>query len=519
MLKQNTKQGSKEANVQRRKSLWPLRLSAPLLLPYFPLSTFYFLLSTFYFLPNISLAQPASTLFDIPWDDRTVFKQGLTAEAQEVLEQLPAAPIYHLEWLISDDLLHLEGTAEVLVTNSSDIDWNDLVFRLYPNALGSIMRVTHVGVNGITTNFDLEAEDTVLRIPLVIPLLPQQKIVVVIAYSLDISKEIQAYGRLARYENALSLPHAYPNLATLENGQWEIDIPPPLGDPLVANTSFFLVRVTAPKDYQLVTTGQEFHHSEQEMKQSIVYAAGLVRDFYLAAVKGYRLAETTLNDIRIRSLVPQQYFLSQQNTLRTVKQSLEFFSSYYPYPFREFDVVAIPVQAGGVEYPGIINITNSLYANPFGRLNTVITHEIGHQWAYSLVGSDQIDNPWLDEALTQYLTLRYQETYESRLSDNYLNFWRNLWNTSSFPNEYIGLNVEAYDENTYGEIVYGKGLFFFEELANTIGKETLDEALKIYFQTYAWRFTEPHEFKDILENTCTCNLDTHFHTWVRPELE
>ena len=39
-------------------------------------------------------------------------------------------------------------------------------------------------------------------------------------------------------------------------------------------------------------------------------------------------------------------------------------------------------------------------------------HEVAHQWWYSLVGNDQIDEPWLDEALTQFTTaLYFREMY------------------------------------------------------------------------------------------------------------
>jgi hypothetical protein len=36
-------------------------------------------------------------------------------------------------------------------------------------------------------------------------------------------------------------------------------------------------------------------------------------------------------------------------------------------------------------------------------------HEVAHQWWFGVVGNDQIDEPWLDEALTQYSTMLYYE--------------------------------------------------------------------------------------------------------------
>lgn len=395
--------------------------------------------------------------------------------------------------------MKLDGKAEIFVTNTSSVPWNDLVFRLYPNALGSTMIVNSVLVDGVSVSPNFEAENTVLRIPLSQSLASTQSLVISINYTLEISETIEAYGRLARFENVLSLAHAYPTLATLENNQWETDIPSPLGDPLVANAAFFVARVIAPDIYTLIATGQELNNTEQANQQTVEYVAGPVRDFYLAAMQNYTFLETMLGETKIRSFVPTRLAFSLQRSLYTTKQALEFFSTYYPYPYREFDLVAVPVQAGGVEYPGIVNITNGLYINPFGRLNTVIVHEVGHQWSFNLVGNDQIEHPWLDEALTQYLTLRYQETFESRFSQDYLDYWKQLWDTSQEPNSPIGLPVDAYNESSYGEIVYGKGLFFFEALAQKLGEEQLDEALKSYFSSYAWKFAEPTNFQATLK--------------------
>ena len=477
-----------------------------------PFSLFLLIISTF---ANAQALTPSS-LFDTAWNDRTIFEQTLTTQVQGVLEMLSGAPVYHLEWRLSENLFHLDGKAEIRVTNTDHKAWNDLVFRLYPNALGSLMKTTSIRVDTIPVDEFLEAENTALRIPLLKPLEPNQQTIVTIYYTLDISQEVEAYGRLARFKNVLSLAHAYPTLSVLKNETWDTEIPPPLGDPLVANSSFFLARVYAPLEYDLITTGQEIKKTLTSSEQVLEFIAGPARDFYLAATKGYSVAQSTLGETTVRSFVPKNLSRAAQSSLNTARKALEFFSTYFPYPYREFDVVAVPVEAGGVEYPGIVNITNGLYANPFGRLHSVIVHEVAHQWSFSLVGSDQIANPWLDESLTQYLTLRYQESLEGVFAMGYLKYWQRLWESSSVPDMKIGLPVDAYDEGSYGEIIYGKGLLFMETLAKTIGQEKLDEALSLYYQSYAWQFVTPQDFQTVLETSCGCDLDGIFEVWVNP---
>lgn len=466
---------------------------------------------------GLCTAQTPSNLFDLAWHDHTVFKLGLTTSGQESLAGLNRAPVYHLEWQLSEDLTQLSGKAEMLITHQGPKPWSNLVFRLYPNALGSSMTVNHIQVDGVTVTSSLESQNTALRIPLPHLLESGQSVVVAIQYHLTISDTIQAYGRLAKFENALSLAHAFPTLSIPDSQAWHTDFPDDLGDPLVAEAAFYMVKVIAPAAYTLVTSGQQFQHSIEGNKQITEYLAGPSRDFYLAALKDYVVSETTIGETRVRSFLPQHLAHALERSQRTAIQAIEFFSTYYPYPYREFDVVAIPVEAGGVEYPGLINITNSLFNNSFGRLSTVIAHEVAHQWSYNLVGSDQIEHPWLDESLTQYLTLRYQETYEPDFAQGYMDFWQQLWRRSQNPDQPIGLPVTAYNESSYGEIVYGKGLFFFKALSEHIGKESLDHALRVYFQQFAWQFAKPAQFQKVLEDTCQCQLNGLFETWVTPQ--
>lgn len=100
------------------------------------------------------------------------------------------------------------------------------------------------------------------------------------------------------------------------------------------------------------------------------------------------------------------------------RQALETYErAYGPYPWRRLVVAPTPRRLGGHEYPGIVFVGTGwieglepierrwLRANREGRwlgLEAVLTHEVAHQWFYALVGSDQLREPWLDEALAEF---------------------------------------------------------------------------------------------------------------------
>jgi aminopeptidase N len=445
--------------------------------------------------------------------DLTVVQVDTGDVIDEVVPVVAAlsAPLYTLELTLSDDLLTVEGKADVGVTNTSDDVWNELVFRLYPNALGSTMTVADVFVADVEVKTQLDVEDTVLRVP--VTLEPDERVQVSLVYTLEISPEVRSYGRLAKYRDALSLSHAYPTLSVYKDGAWLEDYPDEQGDPLVAEASLFDVTIRAPADWQVITTGQTLEQITSDERQTLHIITGPARDFFVAAFRGYREVKKQVGETEVRVFAPQSLLRGARSTLEVAARALEFFSEHYtPYPYKEFDLVAIPVEAGGVEYPGIVVITNGLLVGS-GNLTQVVVHEVAHQWSFALVGSDQLRSPWQDESLTQYLTLRYQQTFNPKFVEGYERYWRNLWDRADTELP-VGLPVAEFSESDYVGIIYGKGLFFFKALAAVVGQDALDKALRDYFETYAFQLATPEEFEAVIEASCACDITPVLEKWL-----
>ena len=66
------------------------------------------------------------------------------------------------------------------------------------------------------------------------------------------------------------------------------------------------------------------------------------------------------------------------------------------YPYGEVDAVLDNnFWFGGMEYPGfVLDLVST----------TALTHELAHQWWYGIVGDDEYNSPWLDEAFADYST-------------------------------------------------------------------------------------------------------------------
>ena len=64
---------------------------------------------------------PVPDLFDTPWEDRSLFKSGLVASEQSVLNELPDASLYHIEFNIAEDIFHISGAEAVRYSNAEDV--------------------------------------------------------------------------------------------------------------------------------------------------------------------------------------------------------------------------------------------------------------------------------------------------------------------------------------------------------------------------------------------------------------
>lgn len=470
--------------------------------------------------PEVS---PPPDPLDTPWDDRSIFKDGLVPSAQWALGELDGATVYHIEMDIADNLSHVNGSEEVRYTNTENEPLNEARFRLFPNILGGKMEVSNLLVNDAKATPRYDLQNSLMIVPIVAPIAPGESVVIRMDFSVEVPRTVELnYGVLAYDQDVLALAHAYPMISVFDDEGWNAEIPPQEGDVTYADASFFIVKVTAPKGVTVVTSGRRVGFTEAEQTQSVIVASGPARDFYLAASPNY--VETTINTdgVLIRSYTPADFGEGSQYLVETAARTIKIFSARYaPYPYTELDFVSTPTLALGIEYPGMIAITSWIYdkENDFANeyLEATVAHEVGHQWFYNLVGDDQLDDPWLDESLTQFITLQYFiDTYGLAGSEGFKSSLEFRWDMIARETIPIGLPVEEYDGATYSGIVYGRGPLFFVALRDAMGESAFDAFLAEYAQTLTWKISTPETLQSLAEKNCACDLDDIFNEWVYP---
>ena len=127
------------------------------------------------------------------------------------------------------------------------------------------------------------------------------------------------------------------------------------------------------------------------------------------------------------------------------------------------------------------------------------------------MGNDQLDEPWLDESITQYITwLYFRDRYGAEAAESFFQSFQDRWNRVDQADIPIGLPVSAYKGAEYSGIIYGRGPIFVHELAGVMGEDVFNTFLQDYYHTYKWGIANTTDFLNLAEKDCNCQLDDLF---------
>ncbi len=471
--------------------------------------------------------QEMQVIFDAAWGERELFRANLVPSEQGILDELPGATEYHIEFTIADDFNLIRGHEAVLFTNQEDTPLDAVYFRLYPNIVGGRATISNVTVDGEEVETRLEELDTSLHVQLPELLELNSSVVLELDFSVEIPREMgEYYGLFGFFEDVLVLDTFYPMIPVYDDEGWNAAVPQINGDLTYNDVAFYLVRVHAPADLVVVASGVRLQRTVADDTQTLTFANGPARDFYLAASERFTVISENVGDTTINSYAFPEWQENSKAVLQSSVNALRSFNSRFgTYPYSEMDLMSTPMLALGIEYPGAMGIALRLYDQDeiIGGLpsrvylESVVAHEIAHQWFYNMVGNDQADEPWLDEALAQYATgLYYQDTYDSTAAESYRSSWQSRWDRVDGADIPIGLPAGEYEGSEYGAIVYGRGPIFISELADTMGIDVFDDFIKTYAQEFKWDIGTGETFKRLAEEKCDCDLSSLFDAWVYP---
>ncbi len=389
-------------------------------------------------------------------------------------------------------------------------------------------------INGDSVAWSYHPEHIdIARILLPAPLQPGAALTLETPFRVDLP---YCFSRLGHAEQSYQITQWYPKPAVYDQQGWH---PMPYLDMGEFYSEFgrFDVRITLPKNYRLAATGElqnpeehawlqglaanplsedgknSFPPSDSETK-TLRFTAKQVHDFAWFADKRFQVRHDTLQLASGRVVDAWAFFTKTEQELWQdatdyVKRSLRFYSGLvgeYPYP--QATAVETTLGAGGgMEYPMITNIG---YAGSARSLDEVITHEVGHNWFYGILGSNERVHPWMDEGLNSYYEQRYMQTfYEDRepplpdllLADTSLDLGRlgYLYQARRRLDQAPDTHSDEFAPINYFVSAYDKPAKALALLHGYVGEATFDAAMQAYYDQWKFRHPQPDDFREVLE--------------------
>ncbi len=403
-------------------------------------------------------------------------------------------------------------------------------------------------VNGekATWKFDPENPDIAV-VTLAQPLAPGARLTLSTPFELHIPA---SYSRLGHVGESYQITQWYPKPAVYDNRGWHAMPYLDQGE-FYSEFGNFDVRITLPENYVVGATGvlqnasevAFLNKKEAESREKLLgkinpkadpfppssatqktlrYTAERVHDFAWFADKRFMVVRDTAHLASGRTVDCWAMFTNSNAELWKkgafyVRRSVEFYSEKVgEYPWPQATAVHSALSAGGgMEYPMITVINDASSAK---SLDEVITHEVGHNWFYGLLASNERDHPFLDEGFNSYYEQRYMKQYwgGGDLSDANTSMPKWLFKPkeqgSLIELGYLALAREQmatppdspsddFKELAYGLEVYMKTALAMAWLEQASGTVKFDAAMHDYFRDWHFRHPYPEDVQASLKKS------------------
>jgi aminopeptidase N len=298
----------------------------------------------------------------------------------------------------------------------------------------------------------------------------------------------------------------------------------------------FTLHADVPNDWEVITNSEVVEESVDGKRKHCRFADSDTMSTYLFSVvagkfrKEVRKTDGRKMNLYYRETNAEKIAESTDSIFSQHLLSLKFMEDYtgIPYPFRKFDIIAIPdFTYGGMEHVGAIDYRSDILfldktatqTERLERLNA-IAHETAHMWFGNLVTMEWFDDVWMKEVFANFMAGKITKSVMPDV-DGRMRFL--LYN---HPEAYsvdrtrganpIRQKLENLDQagSLYGEIIYQKAPIVMAQLESVCGEERLKRGLRQYLKKYAFGNASWPQLITILDRISDENLAAWNEQWI-----
>lgn len=426
---------------------------------------------------------------------------------------VPIRSVYTVEAVLEDD--ELDWTTTIDYVNWTDETLDDLGLNVFAAAYERPLRDLPFARDLIASDFngefqalaregdltrfdveldgrpvDVELDGTSVVVDLPRPLPPHGEARLEIAMRMELPRYPERFGR---WRDLTLLGNWIPHVGVRRDGEWLLPHFGSVGDPFVSETADYQLWLTVDENLGVVGTGsllavEDVAGGARQWR----FAAPELRDAAFVVGPFLRGLEAEAGGIVVRSWYPAGHGVEGKANLDAAVSAVRYYSERYgELPWPEVEVVATEGRLGGMEYPGMVFVSTASEAfsglplipdlvsySGFEEASAryVVGHEIAHQWWFASVGSDQVAEPWLDEALAEASTRMWLEHEDG---DERTWLMTNLTGDPEPSRGAVRAAITDFRSNQdYTDTVYLDGSEVLMELRRTLGQKRYDAILR-----------------------------------------
>jgi len=199
--------------------------------------------------------------------------------------------------------------------------------------------------------------------------------------------------------------------------------------------------------------------------------------------------------------------------------ALDFFSTRVgPYPYERLANVQANGVRGGMEAASSILYGDDSVSGPQRRWDSVIVHEIAHQWFGNAVTESDWDDVWLSEGFATYFTHLFVEHTEGR--DAFVAGLRadrdqiRAFDLKEPGYRIVHDNLADMKQVTTGPGTYKKGSWTLHMLRGVVGDEAFWSGIREYYRLYRDKNASTADFRRVMEEASGMPLGWFFDEWL-----
>ncbi|TRV80030.1 M1 family metallopeptidase [Streptomyces sp. 130] len=371
--------------------------------------------------------------------------------------------------------------------------------------------VRSVAVNGLRARFDTAGEDLVVRpvgrIPAGIPLR------ITVRHTSDPTGE-QDSGGWVRTADGLAMA----NQADAGHRVFP-------GNDHPADKAYFTFRVTAPNDLTVVANGIPTGRSRMGGSTTWTYRTEHPMATELAQVSigdSTVVRRTGPHGLPVRDVVPTADRDRLEPWLKRTPAQLEWMERQVgPYPFENYGILVADTETGfELETQTLSLFEKRLFTDtrfPEWYVESVMVHELAHQWFGDSVSPQTWSDLWLNEGHATWYEARYTEDHmdaplEARMRNAYIR--SDAWRAAGGPPARPLAPEPGEKISLFRPVVYDGSALVLYALRQEIGRDAFDRLERLWVREHRDSNAATADFVRLASQVSGRDLAAFFDGWL-----